>query len=155
MRHNSMDFDVERYCSLRKAVRLFPNVSANGYNDCNEFGRQANLTKPSAMLADLKRKRIPQTHDRYRIRVGLATCGISAGADKVRDEFARAVNEAGLKHVDVIPTGCVGRCDLEPMAEVTRGTDPPVLYIRLTPEMAKRIVEEHLIGGKVVDEYAE
>ena len=59
---------------------------------------------------------------------------ISAGADKVRDEFARAVKEAGLKHVDVIPTGCVGRCDLEPMAEVTRGDEPPVLYIRLTPE---------------------
>lgn len=113
------------------------------------------MAKPTAMLADLKRKRIPQTDDRYRVRVGMATCGISAGADKIRDEFRRAVEEVGLKHVEIIPTGCVGRCDLEPMAEVTRGTDPPVLYIRLTPEKAKRIVEEHLVGGNVVNEYAE
>ena len=91
------------------------------------------LTKPTAMLAKLKRKITPRADDHYRVRVGMATCGISAGADKVHDEFARAVNEAGLKHVDVIPTGCVGRCDLEPMAEVTRGDESPVLYIRLTP----------------------
>lgn len=113
------------------------------------------LTKPTTMLADLKRKRTPRTADRYRVRVGMATCGISAGADKVFDEFERAVRGAGLKHVDVIPTGCVGRCDLEPMAEVTRGAEPPVLYIRLTPEKVARIVEEHLVGGQVVDDYAE
>jgi NADP-reducing hydrogenase subunit HndB len=113
------------------------------------------LTKPTAILAELKRKRKPHGDDRYRVRVGMATCGISAGADKVRDEFARAVKEKGLKHVDVIATGCVGRCDLEPMAEVTRGAEPPVLYIRLTPEKVARIVEEHLVGGTIVDEYAE
>jgi len=71
------------------------------------------------------------------------------------DEFSAAIKRAGLKGVEVIPTGCVGRCDLEPMAEVTRGTDPPVLYIRLTPDKARRVVEEHLVGGQVVDEYAE
>lgn len=107
------------------------------------------------MLAELKRKRKLQTEDRYRVRVGMATCGISAGADKVRDEFVRTIKEKGIKHVDVIPTGCVGRCDLEPMAEVTRGADPPVLYIRLTPEKVARIVEEHLVGGTIVNEYAE
>jgi NADP-reducing hydrogenase subunit HndB len=106
------------------------------------------------MLAELKKKRA-KAADRSRVRVGMATCGISAGADKVFDEFRRAVDEAGLEHVRVIPTGCVGRCDLEPMAEVTRGDEPPVLYIRLTPEKARRIVEEHLVGGKPVDEYAE
>ena len=113
------------------------------------------MSKPTSMLADLKRKRKPTTGDRCRVRVGMATCGISAGADKVFEEFAHMVKEAGLDHVRVIPTGCVGRCDLEPMAEVTRGDDPPVLYIRLTPEKARRIVEEHLVGGKPVEEYAE
>lgn len=113
------------------------------------------MTKPTTLLADLKRKRKQRPGDHYRVRVGMATCGISAGADKVFDEFVTAVEDAGLKHVDVIPTGCVGRCDLEPMAEVTRGDDAPVLYIRLTPEKVARIVEEHLLGGKAVDEFAE
>lgn len=113
------------------------------------------MRKPTAMLAELKRKHRPSSEDRSRVRVGMASCGISAGADAVMQEFAAAANDAGLKGVEVISTGCVGRCDLEPMAEVTRGTDPPVLYIHLTPEKARRIVQEHLAGGKPIDEYAE
>lgn len=113
------------------------------------------MRKPTAMLAELKKKRQPMTEDRSRVRVGMASCGISAGADKVKEEFAAAARDAGLKGVDVISTGCVGRCDLEPMAEVTRGADPPVLYIQLTPEKARRIVEQHLVSGNVVDEFAE
>jgi NADP-reducing hydrogenase subunit HndB len=116
---------------------------------------EADLRKPTAMLAALRKQRKAPSADRCRVRVGMASCGISAGADKVMEEFAAAVERAGLKGVDVIPTGCVGRCDLEPMAEVTRGADPPVLYIRLTPEKAARIVEEHLLGGSIVDEFAE
>lgn len=112
------------------------------------------MQKPTAVLADLKRKREPRSGDYCRVRVGMATCGISAGADRIYDEFKRCAGEAGLDHVDVIPTGCVGRCDLEPMAEVTRGDEAPVLYIRLTPEKVARIVKEHLVGGKSVDEYA-
>jgi (2Fe-2S) ferredoxin len=110
--------------------------------------------KPTAILDDLKKKRAPRKQGRYRVRIGMATCGISAGADAVYDEFTKAVKEAGLDNVDIIPTGCVGRCDLEPMAEVTRAQEPPVLYIRLDPEKVKKIVQEHLAGGKVVSEYA-
>lgn len=113
------------------------------------------MRKPTAVLAELKQRRKAQGPEGYRIRVGMASCGVSAGADKVMEEFAGAVKDAGLKNVDLISTGCVGRCDLEPMAEVRRGSDPPVLYIHLTPEKARRIVEEHLLGGKTVDEYAE
>jgi len=107
------------------------------------------------MLADIKSK-IPEKGDkpRYRVRVGMATCGISAGANKVYEAFVDTVEKAGLSNVDVLSTGCVGRCDLEPMAEVTRGAEPPVLYIRLDPEKVAKIVEQHLAGGKVVDEYA-
>jgi len=105
------------------------------------------------MLAELKKNRNAGDESRYRVRVGMATCGISAGADKVYDEFVQAIKEAGIENVDVIPTGCVGRCDLEPMAEVTRGAEPPVLYIRLDAEKAQKIVREHLVGGEVVEEY--
>ncbi|MCE5323887.1 (2Fe-2S) ferredoxin domain-containing protein [bacterium] len=109
--------------------------------------------KPTAILTELKEKKRLKKKGQYRVRVGMATCGISAGADAVHDEFINAVRQAGLDNVDVIPTGCVGRCDLEPMAEVTRGDEPPVLYIRLDPEKVKRIVDEHLAGGKIVTEY--
>lgn len=112
------------------------------------------MTEPTSVLAKLKKERKSNSANKSRVRVGMATCGISAGADKVFDEFMRAVGEAGLD-VRVIPTGCVGRCDLEPMAEVTRDNEPPVLYIRLTPEKARKIVEEHLVGGKPVDEYSQ
>ncbi len=110
--------------------------------------------KPTAILSELKSKRPPVKEGRYRVRVGMATCGISAGADLVYDAFVSAVKEAGLDNVEVIPTGCVGRCDLEPMAEVTRAQEPPVLYIRLDPDKVKKIVQEHLAAGKVVSEYA-
>lgn len=111
------------------------------------------MSKPTALLAELKSKRSTRTRGRYRVRVGMATCGISAGADKVSEAFAEGVKNAGLDNVELIPTGCVGRCDLEPMAEVTRGGQPPVMYIRLTPEKVDRIVREHLRGGTVVEEY--
>ncbi len=110
--------------------------------------------KPTAKLAEMKRRKSPEDESRYRVRVGMATCGISAGADKVHDAFVEAVKEAGLGNVDVISTGCVGRCDLEPMAEVTRGEDSPVLYIKLDAEKTKRIVQEHLAGGQTVTDYA-
>lgn len=112
------------------------------------------MRKPKATLADLKRKKAPRHAAHTRVRVGMATCGISAGADKVFDAFVEAAREAGLENVDVIPTGCVGRCDLEPMAEVTRGNDPPVLYIELSADKVRRIVREHLVDGNVVEDYA-
>lgn len=111
--------------------------------------------KARAKLAELRKKTAVEHDGRYRIRVGMATCGLSAGAGKVYDAFAEAVKESGLTDADVVGTGCVGRCDLEPMAEVARGGEPPVLYVRLDPDKARRIVAEHLVDGTPVEEYAE
>lgn len=112
------------------------------------------MKKPTAMLAELK-KRIPEKRpDGYRVRVGMATCGVSAGADAVFEAFKNAVKAAGLKDVRVIATGCVGRCDLEPMAEVTRGAEPPVQYILLDQDKVQKIVQQHLVEGNPVLEYA-
>jgi len=118
--------------------------------------RNIGLTKPTDILAHMKRPRTPSADtERSRVRVGMASCGISAGADAVRDAFVKAVKDHGLDNVDIIPTGCVGRCDLEPMAEVTRGKEPPVLYVRLNPEKVARIVREHLVEGRPVEEFYE
>ena len=110
--------------------------------------------KPTALLADMKRKCVTRdTDNRYRVRVGMATCGISAGAGAIYDAFAEEVKLTGLEGVDVISTGCIGRCDLEPMAEVTRNNEPPVMYIRLDADKVKRIVDEHLVQGRIVEEF--
>ena len=92
--------------------------------------------------------------DAIRIVVGMATCGIAAGARPVLQSFVEAVNEEGLtEKARVSQTGCIGICQYEPVAEVYESGKEKVTYVKLTPEKAKRIVEEHIKGGKVVAEY--
>ncbi|MGN0171571.1 MAG: (2Fe-2S) ferredoxin domain-containing protein [Acutalibacteraceae bacterium] len=88
-----------------------------------------------------------------RIVVGMATCGIAAGARPVLNAFVEEVNKEGLSgKVTVTQTGCIGICQYEPVAEVLEG-DQKTTYVKLTAEKAKKIVEQHIKGGKVVDEY--
>ncbi len=89
-----------------------------------------------------------------RIVVGMATCGISAGARPVLNTFVEEINNAGLvESVMVSQTGCIGICQYEPVVEVFQGDKDKVTYVKMTPEKAKRVVEEHIKGGKVVTEY--
>lgn len=111
---------------------------------------------PSEKLSDIKRNIADRQNSSHcRVRIGMATCGISAGADKVYAAFIECAEKLGLDDVDIIPTGCVGRCDLEPLVEITCSGNPPVLYTRVDTDRAKRIVEDHIIGGKVIEEYTE
>ena len=89
-----------------------------------------------------------------RVVVGMATCGIAAGARPVLNAFVEAVNEAGLTDkVTVSQTGCVGYCQLEPIVEIHEAGKDKVTYIHMTAEKAKEVVEKHLKGGTVVSEY--
>ncbi len=89
-----------------------------------------------------------------RVVVGMATCGIAAGARPVLNAFVEAVNAEGLTDkVTVSQTGCVGICQLEPIVEVYESGKDKVTYVKMTAEKARRVVEEHLKGGKVVGEY--
>ena len=89
-----------------------------------------------------------------RIVVGMATCGIAAGARPVLSTLVEEVNKEGLSDkVTVSQTGCIGLCQLEPIVEVSEAGKEKVTYVKMTPEKVKRIVEEHLKGGKVVNEY--
>jgi NADP-reducing hydrogenase subunit HndB len=89
-----------------------------------------------------------------RVVVGMATCGIAAGARPVLSAFVEEVNNANLTDkVTVSQTGCVGYCQLEPIVEIHEAGKDKVTYIHMTAEKAKRVVEEHLKGGKVVAEY--
>ena len=89
-----------------------------------------------------------------RVVVGMATCGIAAGARPVLNAFVEEVNNAGLADkVTVSQTGCVGYCQLEPIVEIYEAGKDKVTYIHMTAEKAKDVVEKHLKGGKVVTEY--
>ena len=89
-----------------------------------------------------------------RVVVGMATCGIAAGARPVLNAFVEAVNEAGLAaKVTVSQTGCIVICQYEPVVEVFEAGKDRVTYVKMSPEKVARIVEEHLKGGKPVAEY--
>lgn len=89
-----------------------------------------------------------------RVVVGMATCGIAAGARPVLATLVEEVNAAGLSEkVTVSQTGCIGICQYEPIVEVFEAGKDKVTYVKMTPEKAKRVVEEHLKGGNVVNEY--
>ena len=89
-----------------------------------------------------------------RVVVGMATCGIAAGARPVLSTFVEEVNRLGLSDkVTVSQTGCIGICQFEPVVEVFEAGKEKVTYVKMTPEKAKEVVEIHLQGGRVVAKY--
>ena len=91
--------------------------------------------------------------DTIRVVVGMATCGIAAGARPVLNAFVEEVGKRNLKNVQVTQTGCIGVCRLEPIVEVYVPGQEKVTYVLMTPEKVARVVGEHLINGKPVTEY--
>ena len=87
--------------------------------------------------------------EKTRVLVGLATCGIASGAAPVMDKF-KALAEGNDK-VFVSQTGCVGICQYEPVVEVITPDKKKTLYVKVTPEKAEQIYNEHVLGGKPVE----
>lgn len=92
-------------------------------------------------------------HDSTRVVVGMATCGIAAGARPVLNAFTEEIARIDLHDVLVTQTGCIGICQYEPVVEVYRNGEEKVTYVKMTPEKVKRVVMDHLVGGKPVTEY--
>ena len=89
-----------------------------------------------------------------RVVVGMATCGIAAGARPVLNAFVEGVSKEGLSDkVTVSQTGCIGVCQYEPVVEIFEAGKEKVTYIKMTPEKAAEVIEKHLKGGKVIQEY--
>ena len=88
-----------------------------------------------------------------RVVVGMATCGIAAGARPVLSAFVEEINKRGLKNVQVTQTGCIGVCRLEPIVEVYVPGQEKVTYVKMNPEMVPQIVAQHLVNKQVVTEY--
>ncbi len=92
-------------------------------------------------------------NDNIRVVVGMATCGIAAGARPVLLGFMDEIAKRGLSNVSVSQTGCIGVCRLEPIVEVFYPGQEKVTYVKVQPDMISKIVNDHLVNGNVVNEY--
>ena len=113
------------------------------------------LEELKAIKAKMQDKVVLRTSSgETRIVVGMATCGIAAGARPVLNAFVEGKNEAGLgDSVIVTQTGCIGICQYEPVVEVYTKDGEKVTYVKMTAERAKEIIEKHIKGGNPVAEY--
>ena len=88
-----------------------------------------------------------------RVLVGMATCGIAACARPVLTTMVDEVAKRQLNNVVVTQTGCIGICQFEPVVEVVTPDGEKTTYVKMTPEKAVRVVNDHLVNGNVVTEY--
>ena len=115
--------------------------------------------KSLAELQAIRNRMIDQVNMRKddnidtRVVVGMATCGIAAGARPVMLEFVEELKRRGLENVTVAQTGCIGMCRLEPMVEVYVKDQEKATYVHMSPEKVARVVTEHIVNGRPVDEY--
>jgi NADP-reducing hydrogenase subunit HndB len=112
---------------------------------------QKALEEAKKKAADAKRERLSDV--KTRIIVGTATCGVSAGARTVVEALNQEIMARKLDHTVVTETGCSGRCDLEPLVQVQRDGEAPVLYFHIDSEKARRIVQQHVQNNEVIQEW--
>lgn len=91
--------------------------------------------------------------DNIRVLVGMATCGIAAGARPVLNALVEEVAKRGLSNVYIAQTGCIGVCQYEPIVEIVEPGKEKVTYCKMTPEKAVRVVADHIVNGQPVAEY--
>lgn len=91
--------------------------------------------------------------DAVRVVVGMATCGIAAGARPVMSAFVEEIAKRNLANVTVAQTGCIGVCRLEPIVEITLPGQEKVTYVKMSPEKVAKVVAEHIVNKQVVTEY--
>ena len=107
-------------------------------------------------LKKLRDKSIAETAARkegkFRVIIGLGTCGIAAGGRKIMEVAMEEISKRGLKDVSVETTGCIGMCQNEPLMDIVRPGEPRVTYGNLKPEDVPRIIADHLVNGNVVEE---
>lgn len=113
------------------------------------------LEELKAIREKMKRQMDLRESDENSIRVvvGMATCGIAAGARPVLTAFVEEVAKRNLQGIMVTQTGCIGICQYEPVVEVVTPGQEKVTYVKMTAEKALRVVNDHLVNGNVVSEY--
>jgi NADP-reducing hydrogenase subunit HndB len=90
---------------------------------------------------------------KIRVVVGMATCGIAAGARPVMTAFLDEISKRNLQNVVVIQTGCIGMCKLEPIVDIIMPGEDKVTYVKVTPEIAIKIINDHIVNKNIISEY--
>jgi len=93
------------------------------------------------------------SQDGLRIVVGMATCGIAAGARPVMNTFVEEISKRNITNASVTMTGCLGMCRLEPIVEIIDKEGNKVTYVRMTAEKAVKVITDHIVNGKIVTEF--
>lgn len=88
-----------------------------------------------------------------RVVVGMATCGIAAGAKDVVKAFSNEIAKRNINNVAIMQTGCIGMCQYEPVVEVYVGNEEKVTYVNMSADKVAKVVDEHIVNGNVVTEY--
>ena len=99
----------------------------------------------------LEKRKVKATSGQAQVIVAMGTCGIAAGARDAMKAILDTIESDGLTEIIVSQTGCIGLCDREPIVQVVVGEQPKVTYGKVTPDVARRIMREHVVNGKVVE----
>ena len=99
----------------------------------------------------LKKRELKASSGTVQVIVGMGTCGIAAGARDTMKAILETIEKDSINGVLVTQTGCIGVCEKEPIVQVILGENPKVSYGKVTPEIARLIVKEHVVNGKIVE----
>ncbi|HPS41422.1 MAG TPA: (2Fe-2S) ferredoxin domain-containing protein [Anaerolineaceae bacterium] len=99
----------------------------------------------------LKKREIKATSGAAQVIVGMGTCGIAAGARDAMKAILDSIEKDAITGVIVSQTGCIGQCEKEPIVQVQIGENPKITYGKVTPDIARRILKEHVVEGKIVE----
>jgi len=100
----------------------------------------------------LEKRKVKTAEGKAQVTVAMGTCGIAAGARETMKAVLDVIEKNNISGIIVSQTGCIGLCEREPIVQVTVGEEPKVTYGKVTPEIARRIMTEHIGEGKIVKE---
>jgi len=101
----------------------------------------------------LEKRKVKTTEGAIQVTVAMGTCGIAAGARDTMKAILDHIESNNVSGVIVTQTGCIGKCDYEPIVSVSVGAEPKVVYGRINPERARKIMQEHVVDGKVLTDW--
>jgi len=101
----------------------------------------------------LEKRKVKTAEGTVQVTVAMGTCGIAAGARDTMKAILDHIESNNVSGVIVTQTGCIGKCDYEPIVSVVIGAEPKVTYGHINPERARKIMQQHVAGGKVLTDW--
>ncbi len=101
----------------------------------------------------LEKRKAKSASGSTQVIVAMGTCGIAAGARDTMKAILETIEKEGISDIIVTQTGCIGLCEREPIVQVVVGENPKVTYGKVTPEVARQIMHDHIQNGKIVENH--